>query len=224
MCNIPSRKSVLIYLPKQFAKFSARKIFCFMTFIKHHRHHFGAFAILIIIAVVSGYVAFGMPNRPTAQQNNTSTQKNNTIQDTSNKIQTNNKKQIIKDEKIDAAVNTTSDTQNGSQQFNNLTIEQLTNQVTVRVDDKDYQTNFVSSTTVYDLMTKLKSKDEISFSGKEYSGMGFFVDEINGVKNDNLFGKYWIYYINGESAQVGISNYIIKRDDLIEWKYETTNL
>ena len=73
-------------------------------------------------------------------------------------------------------------------------------------------------------MTKLKSEGEVSFSGKEYSSMGFFVEEINGVKNDNLAGKYWIYYINGQSAQVGISNYIIKPNDLIEWKYGNTNL
>lgn len=197
-----------------------------MTFIKHHKHHLGAFIILIIIAVVSGYFAFKTPPDKTQNTiNKTQTTTDETIQDTisttENKTQdTNNKIQITKDEKIDAAASTSSNIQNDSQQLNNSAIKQLTNPVTVRVDSKDYYTKFVSSTTVFNLMAKLQSENKISFSGKEYSGMGFFVDEINGIKNDNLTGKYWIYYINGKSAQVGVSNYIIKPNDLIEWKYE----
>lgn len=59
-----------------------------------------------------------------------------------------------------------------------------------------------------------------TFSGKEYSGLGFFVEEINGVKNNTQEGRYWIYYINGKKAQVGISSYILKPNDIIMWKYE----
>ena len=199
-----------------------------MTFIKHHKHHLGAFVILIIIAVISGYFAFGMPdnNMSTPQQNNTTTKNTNaTIQNATNTIpDAENKIQITENKKNESIPTTTLDTQDNSQQFNNLAIQQLSTPVTVHIDNKDYQTEFTSSTTVYDLMTKLKSEGEVSFSGKEYSGMGFFVDEINGVKNDNLAGKYWIYYVNGQSAQVGISNYVLKPNDLIEWKYGNTNL
>lgn len=189
-----------------------------MTFIRHHKHHFGAFAILIIIAVVSGYFAFGTtPNK---------TQKTRLPEPEAQADggQAINITQTTKDEKIDAITSTTSNIKNGLQELNSATIKQLTNPLTIRVDGKDYYTEFTSSTTVYDLMNQLEAKNKISFSGKEYAGMGFFVDEINGVKNDNLAGKYWIYYINGESAQVGISNYVIKPNDLIEWKYETANL
>jgi len=78
------------------------------------------------------------------------------------------------------------------------------------------------STTVYKAMQLLQidSRQPFSFSTKEYPGMGYFVDEINNIKNNNQMNEYWIYYINGQSAQMGISNYIIKNNDIITWKYE----
>lgn len=53
--------------------------------------------------------------------------------------------------------------------------------------------------------------------------MGEFVEEINGIKNNQATGEYWIYYINGESAKMGVSNYIIKPNDVIKWNYEKAN-
>jgi len=44
------------------------------------------------------------------------------------------------------------------------------------------------------------------------------VNEVNEIQNTNE--KYWVYYINGEEAQTGISTYLIKPNDTIEWKYE----
>jgi len=73
--------------------------------------------------------------------------------------------------------------------------------------------------SAYDLMENLKSENKINFFGRNYPGLGFFVEEINGVKN-NPSGENWIYYVNGEPAPVGISNYILKNNDIIEWKYE----
>src|SRR3989338_9106921 len=51
-----------------------------------------------------------------------------------------------------------------------------------------------------------------------YIGMGKLIEEINGSKNDG--NKYWIYYVNGKKAQVGVSNYKIKAGDVVSWKYE----
>ena len=95
--------------------------------------------------------------------------------------------------------------------------------VTLKINDSPYNTTVTEDTTVYSLMDKLTKETNFSFSGKNYSGLGYFVDKINGIKNDNSNGKYWIYYINGQSAKVGISNYIINNNDLIEWKYENSN-
>jgi hypothetical protein len=87
------------------------------------------------------------------------------------------------------------------------------------VSGAKYEAEVKAGSSVYDLMNLLKSRNKINFSGKNYSELGFFVEEINGIKND-LAGKNWFYYINGRPAQVGISNYIIKPNDIVEWKYE----
>ena len=95
---------------------------------------------------------------------------------------------------------------------------------TLIVNGEKQTTQIATDTTVLDLMNQLQSENQITFSGKDYPGMGMFVEEINGIKNNSQDNKYWIYYINGQSAQVGISNYTIKPNDVIEWKYENTNL
>ena len=82
-----------------------------------------------------------------------------------------------------------------------------------------YETAVKPGSSVYDLMSLLKAENKIDFSGKNYSGLGFFVEEINGVKN-NPAGENWLYYVNGQPAPVGVSNYRIKNNDEIEWKYE----
>ncbi|MBI2459208.1 MAG: DUF4430 domain-containing protein [Parcubacteria group bacterium] len=82
-----------------------------------------------------------------------------------------------------------------------------------------YEAAVKPGSSVYDLMNELKIDNKINFSGRDYSGLGFFVEEINGVKN-NPSGENWVYYINGQPAPVGISNYKLKNNDIIEWKYE----
>ena len=57
-----------------------------------------------------------------------------------------------------------------------------------------------------------------SFKTKEYPGLGYFVEEINGVGGGQ--GKYWIYYVNGKEASVGIKDYVVKEGDIISWKHE----
>ncbi|MEK7104171.1 MAG: DUF4430 domain-containing protein, partial [Patescibacteria group bacterium] len=73
---------------------------------------------------------------------------------------------------------------------------------------------------VYELMNLLKARGDINFQGKTSLGLGFFVEEINGLKNNPNENVYWIYYINNKAAQVGVSNYILKPNDIINWKYE----
>ena len=94
--------------------------------------------------------------------------------------------------------------------------------LTVKVGSEEYFTSVSKNTSVYGAMQILTamSVKPFYFVAKEYPGMGFFVEEINGVKNDNRAGLYWIYYINGESAKIGISNYIIQPEDIITWEYE----
>jgi len=88
---------------------------------------------------------------------------------------------------------------------------------TLQVLDKSYSVKTEEGVSVYDVMKDAES-DGFSFEGKEYPSMGFFVEKINEIKNGE--GGYWIYYVNGIKASVGISNYIIKDGDIINWKFE----
>ena len=89
------------------------------------------------------------------------------------------------------------------------------------INGKSYPIALIGSSSVYDVMQSFNEVGKIKVDFKDYSGLGYFVDGIDGVKSDTLRAKYWIYYINGAKAQVGISNYQLKSGDIITWKYES---
>ena len=94
-------------------------------------------------------------------------------------------------------------------------------EVVLYVLDNTYKINIGDGSSVYDAMNMIESSQEnnenkFSFKTKEYPGLGYFVEEINGVKEGG--GKYWIYYVNGKEASVGIRDYIVKEGDIINWK------
>ena len=66
-------------------------------------------------------------------------------------------------------------------------------------------------------MEQLQNEGKINFKEKTYSGMGEFIEEINGIKNGE---KNWIYYVNNKKAEIGVSNYKINIGDIVSWKYE----
>ena len=120
--------------------------------------------------------------------------------------------QIVADEKpIVQPIETISSETDGAK------IEKI--QASMLINGAEYQITVKSDSSVYDLMSQLKKQNKIDFKGSDYSGMGFFIEEINGVKN-NPAGENWIYYINGRPAPIGISYYKLKNNDTIEWKYE----
>jgi len=90
----------------------------------------------------------------------------------------------------------------------------------LKVGDKEYDTTLPVNSTVYELMLTLKQDGQLDFKGKDSAGLGFFVEEINGLKNDPANNTYWIYYVNGRAGQIGISFYHLKANDIISWKYE----
>lgn len=91
--------------------------------------------------------------------------------------------------------------------------------VVMLVNGLKYEVAVKPGSSVYDLMNLLKTENKIDFSGKDYAGLGFFMEALNGLKN-NPSGENWVYYINGKPAPVGISGYELKNNDLIEWRYE----
>ncbi len=74
------------------------------------------------------------------------------------------------------------------------------------------EVSLAAGSTVFDLMTAC---------GVPFEEEGGFVTSINGVSQDASAGLYWLYYINGEFAQVGAAEYIVQEGDEITWKLES---
>lgn len=89
---------------------------------------------------------------------------------------------------------------------------------TFSVEGKSYTTTLTDTASVLDGMRTLESSSDFIFTGKEYPGMGFFVESINSKKNAD--GYYWFLYINGKSSEAGASQTKISAGDTIEWRYE----
>jgi hypothetical protein len=83
-----------------------------------------------------------------------------------------------------------------------------------------YEMGIPKGSSIYDFMMLLQEEEEFSFKGKNFHGLGFFVEEINGVRQNLREGMHWMYYLNGKKGLVGISQYILQAHDSIEWKYE----
>lgn len=90
--------------------------------------------------------------------------------------------------------------------------------IILTIPNREFNITITEGASVYDLLISISQKENVDFGFKNFSGLGFFVDSINGVKSEN--GKYWIYYINGKKAEEGISNYKLKEGDSILWKLE----
>ncbi len=84
--------------------------------------------------------------------------------------------------------------------------------------DKKYSLAVSAGSSIYDAMNILASTTDFSFKASFYPGLGYFIDEINGIKNQS--GEYWTLYVDGSYSNVGASSYKLKDGDSVEWKYE----
>lgn len=91
------------------------------------------------------------------------------------------------------------------------------------VGGQEYEAWVPEGATPLEFMKLLQESRGFSFGGKQFPGLGFFVEEINGLVQNPRESMYWVYYINGETAQVGVSQYTIQPNDVIEWRYEQAN-
>ncbi len=84
---------------------------------------------------------------------------------------------------------------------------------------KNFTLQINGEESVYDLLTKLANQNQIKLETQE-SSLGILIQAIDGVKNgqDN---KYWIYYINGQMANVGVKDQKVSPHDQIEFKFES---
>ena len=94
------------------------------------------------------------------------------------------------------------------------------NIITIKIADADIQLPIQKNASLYTILLAGKTAGQIHFTGKSYSGIGFFISSIGNLKEGD--GKYLIYYVNGIEASVGISSYVPKAGDVIEWKLSTS--
>jgi hypothetical protein len=93
------------------------------------------------------------------------------------------------------------------------------------VEDFSVDLSVQEQTTVLALLEQAEAAGYIHFSSRDYGGdLGHLVEEINGIRSSTRDKKYWIYYINGKKASIGVSNYIVRPGDIISWKYENETI
>lgn len=91
--------------------------------------------------------------------------------------------------------------------------------VTLKTGETSYEVTIPQGSSVYDVMERAQAQG-FMFAGREFSGLGFFVEEIEGRRQNPKDRMYWIYYVNEKKAQVGVSLYIIEDNNVITFRYE----
>lgn len=81
--------------------------------------------------------------------------------------------------------------------------------------------NIKEGANVYDLMLQAAQAGQFTLKEKNFGGsLGYLIETINGVASSPTKKMFWIYYINGKKATLGISQYRLQPFDFIMWKYE----
>ncbi len=85
-------------------------------------------------------------------------------------------------------------------------------------------TNYEEGETVWQIMQQALTENEIALEYDDYGGeLGILITKIGDKKNGED-GRYWQYWINGKYAKVGVSNYLMKAGDVVEWKFTDNKL
>lgn len=187
------------------------------NFIKQHKYHLIVLTILLVIAGISGYKYWRISNSQFSISNET--QNINEQNSDNNKQLADNKHQTTEQEKIYSDLDISTSSQNSEINTPSYKLEPKSYEIKAN----DYK--LTNTSTVYNLMqlASADSRQPFVFETKDYGNMGLFIESINDLKNNPQTGEYWIYYVNGESAKIGISNYIVKSEDVIKWSYEKSN-
>lgn len=87
----------------------------------------------------------------------------------------------------------------------------------VVVEENQEQVFFYEGVEGVDAMSLLKEKFEVETEDFG-SGIGEFVSSIEGIAPAR--DEFWIFIVNGETSNVGASQYVTKIGDRLEWKLE----
>jgi len=104
-----------------------------------------------------------------------------------------------------------------------ITVERVEN-VSMKIVSPEWNINYLNVTTnnvtVADFLLECAEYYGFSVKADNWDSYdSFFVVAINDIENGKD-GKYWLYYVNGELANVGCSRYYLKNNDVVEWRFE----
>ena len=73
--------------------------------------------------------------------------------------------------------------------------------------------------TVFDALKLATEKEQLGLKYKDYGGtMGVFVEMIGKTKNSESGDKWWQFWVNNNYGKEGVSSYLLKQGDVVEWK------
>jgi hypothetical protein len=78
---------------------------------------------------------------------------------------------------------------------------------------QEFSTTVQENSTAFDLLNRF-----VPIDYTDYPGAGVFINRIGNISNSN--DKYWMFYVNGSLASVGLSAYLINQSVAIEMRYE----
>lgn len=197
-------------------------------FFQKHKLHLAALAALLAFTAGAGYAAFVKPvlpvdkERPRKESDDTK----NILTEINNPPYQVGQGRSSKETALQPVQTPPAPPEGGEDESNSLNPaaktlrEKRTITATITVQGKNYPLTISEYSTAYDLMISAKNQRLITLHATPYGDLGYMIDELNGLKNSSGEKKYWIYYINGKKATIGISSYVIHEGDIIEWKYE----
>lgn len=75
-------------------------------------------------------------------------------------------------------------------------------------------------TTLFEALKELELRGDISLQYKDYGdNLGIFIEKINGIPSGGATSSWWQYWVNGEYGNVGANTFILKPNDVIEWRF-----
>ena len=117
-------------------------------------------------------------------------------------------------------------------EIDNLALSQITVAQSRTISNVTYIINFGEETieeqlfilkdsTVFSLLQDLAQKRNFNIETSYYEGMGVLVESIDMIRNmGGIDDKYWQYWVNDELPMVSADKMELKKDDVVEWKFE----
>lgn len=88
--------------------------------------------------------------------------------------------------------------------------------VTIDFGNRKKVSGNVYAQTAYEALEKLSKDNNLSVEIKQYK-FGKMVTGIGTVANSQ--DKSWLYFVNGQAAQIAADRYVVHPGDAVEWKY-----